>query len=54
MFVVSMTVMFIIFMIFGFSRIKDLMWKTNLTLKIMPLDYVPKECLPQLKAFYQY
>jgi hypothetical protein len=53
-FVVLATVLFVGFLLFGYSGIKDAMWKTNLTLKIMPLDYIPKHCLPELKAFYKY
>ena len=49
-----MTALFLSYLIFGYSHIKDTMWKTNLTLKIMPLDFIPRQCLPELKAFLRY
>ena len=53
-FIVLMTALFLGYLIFGYSHIKDTMWKTNLTLKIMTLDFVPRHCLPELKAFSRY
>ena len=49
-----MTALFLGYLIFGYSHIKDTMSKTNLTLKIMPLDFIPRQCLPELKAFLRY
>ncbi len=53
-FIALMTILFAIFLIFGYSRIKDSMWRTNLTLKIMPLDLLPKQCLSEMKSFFKY
>ena len=53
-FILLMTALFLAYLIFGYSHIKDTMWKTNLTLKIMPLDFIPRHCLPELKAFFRY
>jgi hypothetical protein len=53
-FILLMTALFLGYLIFGYSHIKDTMWKTNLTLKIMPLDFIPRHCLPELKAFFRY
>ncbi|TNV87499.1 hypothetical protein FGO68_gene6494 [Halteria grandinella] len=53
LFVVLMFALFIIYLFLGYNKIKDAMWKTNLTLKIMPLDFIPRHCLPELKAFFK-
>jgi len=53
-FILLMTALFLGYLIFGYNHIKDTMWKTNLTLKIMPLDFIPRHCLPELKAFFRY
>ena len=36
----------------SYRQIKDIMWKTNLTLKIMPMEFIPRKCLPDLKKFF--
>jgi hypothetical protein len=53
LFVVLMFALFLGYLVFGYNSIKDAMWKTNLTLKIMPLDFIPRHCLPELKAFFK-
>jgi len=53
-FILILVLLYIGFISFGYGKIKDQMWKTNLALKIMPLDYIPKERLPELKAFFMY
>jgi hypothetical protein len=50
-FIFVMTCLFIVFLAFGYRKIKNSMWKTNLTLKILPFDQVPKQCLSDLKEF---
>lgn len=54
LFIALASLMFTAFMIFGYRGIRDTMWRTNLTLKIMPLDYIPRSLLPELKSFYKY
>jgi hypothetical protein len=51
-FVVVITFLLVYFFAFAYQNIKDTMWRTNLTLKIMPMDFIPKECLPDLKKFF--
>ena len=41
-FVVCMTFFILFFFLYYYIRIKDTMWKSNLTLKIMPMDFIPK------------
>ena len=52
-FILVMVVLFFLFTVYGYVRIKESMWKTNLTLKILPLDFVPSKCLQELKVFYK-
>jgi hypothetical protein len=53
-FIVLMTALFAAYMVLGYQTIKRSMWKTNLILKILPLEVIPKLCLPDLKAFFKY
>ena len=53
-FIALMTILFGGFLVFGYSRIKDSMWRTNLTLKIMPIELLPKESLSEMKSFFKY
>ena len=53
-FIVLMTALFTAYMVLGYQTIKRSMWKTNLILKILPLEVIPKLCLPDLKAFFKY
>jgi hypothetical protein len=53
-FIVLMTGLFTAYMVLGYQKIKRSMWKTNLILKILPLEVIPKLCLPDLKAFFKY
>lgn len=53
LFVILMFALFFGYLLIGYNRIKDDMWKTNLTLKVMPLDFIPRHCLPELKAFFK-
>ena len=53
-FIVLMTAIFTSYMVVGYQAIKKSMWKTNLILKILPLEVIPKLCLPDLKAFFKY
>ena len=53
-FIVLMTAIFTSYMVVGYQTIKRSMWKTNLILKILPLEVIPKICLPDLKAFFKY
>ena len=53
-FIVLMTAIFTSYIVVGYQTIKRSMWKTNLILKILPLEVIPKICLPDLKAFFKY
>ena len=53
LFIVFMIILFVGYLLLGYNKIKDQMWKTNLTIKILPLDFIPKHCLPELKLFFR-
>jgi hypothetical protein len=53
-FIALMTILFGVFLVFGYGMIKDTMWRTNLTLKIMQLEFLPKNAISELKTFHRY
>lgn len=51
-FIVCMVFLILFFFIYLYNGIRDTMWRTNLSLKIMPMDFIPREHLADLKAFF--
>lgn len=51
-FIFLLVLLILLFSVHMFKKIKDYLWKTNLLLRILPIEGLPKDKLSDLKSFY--
>ena len=52
-FLLAIIVLIILFFGVMLAKLRDYLWKTNLTMKILPIDYLQKESIQDLKEFFK-
>ena len=52
-FIVVIVVLIIVFFGVMIKKLRDYLWKINLTMKILPLDHLKKENIQDLKEFFK-
>ena len=50
-FIGALIMLLLYFFLILFGRIKEYMWMTNLYLKVLPLDVIPKNRIHEFKSF---